>query len=149
MSSRRQRSIPLGCRYRQVSLYYRSLHVVCYSGSYFGGAAERIKHDVFWIKLPDIKHNQLQQMRQNDGLTHWDRVTHICVSKLTIKMDAVSQTTFSNAFSWTKISWTRISIKFSLKFVPKGPINNNPSLVQAMAWRRSGDKPLSEPMMVI
>ena len=41
-----------------------------------------------------------------------------------------------------------ISIKISLKFVPKGPINNNPALVQIMAWRRSGDKPLSEPMMV-
>ena len=36
----------------------------------------------------------------------------------------------------------------SLKFVPKGPINNNPALVQVMAWRRPGDKPLSEPMMV-
>ena len=42
----------------------------------------------------------------------------------------------------------RISIKISLKFVPKAPINNNPTLVQIMAWRRSGDKPLSQPMMV-
>ena len=42
----------------------------------------------------------------------------------------------------------RISIKISPKFVPKGPINNNPALVQIMAWRRSGDKPLSEPIMV-
>ena len=42
----------------------------------------------------------------------------------------------------------RISIKISPKFVPKGPINNNPALVQIMAWCRSGDKPLSEPMMV-
>ena len=41
-----------------------------------------------------------------------------------------------------------ISIEISLKFVPKGPINNIPSLVQIMAWRRPGDKPLSEPMMV-
>ena len=41
-----------------------------------------------------------------------------------------------------------ISIEISMKFVPKGPINNNPALVQIMAWRRSGDKPLSEPMMV-
>ena len=32
----------------------------------------------------------------------------------------------------------RISIKFSLKFVPKGPINNIPSLVQIMALRRPG-----------
>ena len=42
----------------------------------------------------------------------------------------------------------RISIKISLKSVPKGPINNIPALVQIMAWRWSGDKPLSEPMMV-
>ena len=40
-----------------------------------------------------------------------------------------------------------IPIKISLKFVPKGPINNIPALVQIMAWRRSGDKPLSELMM--
>ena len=41
-----------------------------------------------------------------------------------------------------------IAIKISLKFVPKGPINNIPSLVQIMAWYCPGDKPLSEPMMV-
>ena len=41
-----------------------------------------------------------------------------------------------------------IPIKISLKFVPKGPINNSPSLVQMMVWRRPGAKPLSEPMMV-
>ena len=40
-----------------------------------------------------------------------------------------------------------IAIKISLKFVPKGPINNIPALVQIMAWRRRGDKPLSEPRM--
>ena len=42
----------------------------------------------------------------------------------------------------------RFSINISLKFVPKGLINNIPELVQIMAWRRPGDKPLSEPMMV-
>ena len=41
-----------------------------------------------------------------------------------------------------------ISIKISLKFVPKGPNNNIPELVQIMAWRLPGDKPLSEAMMV-
>ena len=41
-----------------------------------------------------------------------------------------------------------MSIKISLKFVPKGPLNNNPALVQIMAWRRPGDKPLSEPVIV-
>ena len=41
-----------------------------------------------------------------------------------------------------------ILIKISLDFVPRGPINNIPSLVQIMAWRWPGDKPLSDPMMV-
>ena len=41
-----------------------------------------------------------------------------------------------------------ISIEIPLKFVPKGQINNIPALFQIMAWRRPGDKPLSEPMMV-
>ena len=34
------------------------------------------------------------------------------------------------------------------EFVPKGPINNIPALVQIMAWHLPGNKPLSEPMMV-
>ena len=38
--------------------------------------------------------------------------------------------------------------KISLKFVPKGPVYNIPALVQIMAWRRPGYKPLSEPMVV-
>ena len=42
-----------------------------------------------------------------------------------------------------------ISLKISLKFVPTVQINNIPALVLIMAWRRPGDKPLSEPMMVI
>ena len=42
-----------------------------------------------------------------------------------------------------------ISIEISLKFVvPKGPIKNIPALVEIMAWCRTGDKPLSEPMLV-
>ena len=41
-----------------------------------------------------------------------------------------------------------IWVKISLKSVSMGPINNIPALVQIMAWRRPGDRPLSEPMMV-
>ena len=40
-----------------------------------------------------------------------------------------------------------ILIKISLKFVPKGPIDNNPAWVQVMAWRRIDDKPLSKLML--
>ena len=41
---------------------------------------------------------------------------------------------------------------FDLKFnwnVFPGSINNEPVVVQIMAWRRTGDKPLSEPMMTL
>ena len=38
----------------------------------------------------------------------------------------------------------RIPIQCSMKFVPKCPIDNLPALVLIMAWRRIGDKPLSE-----
>ena len=41
-----------------------------------------------------------------------------------------------------------IPIKISLKFVPKSPINNIPALVHIIAWRRLGDKPLYETMLV-
>ena len=54
-----------------------------------------------------------------------------------------------DSFEWIFLNedvW--ISIEVSMKFVPKGPVNNISALVQIMAWRRPGDKPLSEPMMV-
>ena len=39
-------------------------------------------------------------------------------------------------------------IQISLKFALKGPIDNKPMLVQVMAWRRIGARPLSESMLI-
>ena len=47
--------------------------------------------------------------------------------------------TFKRIFFNENIS---ISIKISLNFVPRSPINNVSALVQITAWRRPGDKPL-------
>ena len=69
-------------------------------------------------------------------LTHWSRD----------KMAVIFQTTFCKCIFVNEN--VGISIKISLKFVPKCQINNIPALVQIMAWRRLGDKPLSEPMTV-
>ena len=41
----------------------------------------------------------------------------------------------------------RILIQISRKVVPRSPIDNTAALVQAMDWRRIGDKPLPEPML--
>ena len=69
-------------------------------------------------------------------LTHWGWDKNGCLST-----DDIFKRIFLNENVW-------ISITISLKFVPKGLINNIPALVQIMAWRRPGDKPLSEPMLV-
>ena len=51
-------------------------------------------------------------------------------------------------FKWIFLHETCfILINISVKVVPQVPINNVPSLVQIMAWHRTGDKPLSEPML--
>ena len=55
--------------------------------------------------------------------------------------DDIFKRIFENENEW-------ISSRISLKFVPDVRINNIPALVQIMAWRRPGDKPLYEPMMV-
>ena len=55
--------------------------------------------------------------------------------------DDIFKCVFLNENAW-------VSLRISLKFVPKVRINNIPSLVQIMAWRRPGDKPLSESMVV-
>ena len=60
-------------------------------------------------------------------------------------MAAISQPTHSNTFTWMKTFVFFIQI--SLKFVPNGPIDNKPALVQVMAWRWTGDKPLPEPVL--
>ena len=44
------------------------------------------------------------------------------------------------------LAWKLYEI--SLQFVPEGSINNKPTLVHIMAWYRTGDKPLSEPIIV-
>ena len=36
-----------------------------------------------------------------------------------------------------------------MKFVPRSLIDNKPALVEVMAWRRTGNKPLHEPMMTL
>ena len=55
--------------------------------------------------------------------------------------DDIYKCIFLNENAW-------ISLRISLMFVPKCPINYIPALVQIMDWHRLGNKPLSEPMTV-
>ena len=70
--------------------------------------------------------------KQRIRLTHWGR-------------DKMATTLADDTFEYKFVNETvLISIKISMKFVPKGPINNILALVQIMAWHRPGDKPSSE-----
>ena len=55
--------------------------------------------------------------------------------------DNISKCIFLNENLW-------ISLKISLKFVPKVQIDNIPTFVQIITWCQPGDKPLFEPMML-
>ena len=110
-------------------------------------------HDKFHV--PDAKPNYLQRTISYKGVVIWNYmfmyITYDCslTSFNTLRPrqngplfpDDIFKRIFLNENIW-------ISIQISLKFVPGGPMNNIPALVQIMAWRRPGDKPLSEPMMV-
>ena len=86
--------------------------------------------------LQDIESSLYGVVLLYKHLTHWGWD----------KMAAIFQMTFSNGFPWMKMH--EFFIQISLMFVLKGPINNILALVLIMAWCRSGNKSLSEPMMV-
>ena len=92
-----------------------------------GEVSQRLRR---WKGLPDNqshRNNAVNSLRPRQNGRHFAHDIFKCI--------------FLNENIW-------IPIKISLKFVHKGPINNIPALVQIMAWRRPGDKPLSEAMMV-
>ena len=67
------------------------------------------------------------------------------VVRLSYLHNGISYTDKITSLYW--ISPLGILLHISLKFVPKGAIDNKSVLVLVMAWHRPGDKPLSEPML--
>ena len=65
----------------------------------------------------------------------------LCLNTLRLRQngchfsDNIFNCIFLNENAWNLI-------KIPMKFVPKYPVKNIPALVQIMAWRRPGDKPL-------
>ena len=41
-----------------------------------------------------------------------------------------------------------ILIQIALKFIPRGPVDDNGVLIQIMAWHGADGKPLPEPMLI-
>ena len=65
-----------------------------------------------------------------------------------LPLDKMAAILADDIFEYTFLNVNdRIPIQISLKFIPKSPIDNKPTLVQVMAWFRTGDKQLSEQML--
>ena len=95
-----------------------------------------LPHNWYWLwGVAELMMTSHQWERACGHLTHWGRD----------KMAVISQTIASSAFSWMKL----FNFKWSLmRYVLYGLIDNMTTLVQIIAWRRTGDKPLSEAMLV-
>ena len=74
-------------------------------------------------------------------IDYYDLLTHLPLDKMAdILADDNLGCIFLNKYY-------RIQIQISSKFVLRSPSNNKPVLVQVMAWRRTGDKPLPETIL--
>ena len=63
-------------------------------------------------------------------------------------LDKMTAILADDTFKWIFLNENgRIQIWTSLKFIPRDSIRNKAVLVRVMAWRRTGDKPLLEPMV--
>ena len=81
-------------------------------------------------------------------------LTHIFATRLqcvnTLRPPQNSRYFADDIFRWIFLNenvW--ISLKIPLEIVPQIQINNIPSSTQIMAWRRPGEKPLSEPWWLV
>ena len=110
----------------------------------------KVCRSVYWSRVSDASNTSSTDrvnMTPNDNY-HWQ--AHILGIRVTgaANVNSLKSRQIRRYFAVNFLNehvW--IPIKISPKFVPKGPINNIPALVQIMAWRRTGDKALSEPMM--
>ena len=109
------------------------------------------QHEWWWrfVKLHGYKHLHLPVPQlgwhPNNGLSeqHHDRLFN------TMRLRQNGCNFADNTFKHILLNENvKISTTISLNFVPKGPFNNTPALVQIMAWSWSGKMPLSEPMVV-
>ena len=120
-------------------------------GHHFADAFSWKEMFVFWFKFHWSVFLNVQLTISQHWFRWWLGTVHPHVNDKcnTLKPKQNGHHFPDNIFKCIFLNWNIwISIEISLKFVLKGPINNIPSLVQMMAWCRSGNKPLSEPMMV-
>ena len=102
------------------------------------------------ISLSQLTQNQVHKDKAtlSPVCLSWHCILLIFVNTLRLRQDGCHFTDgiFKHIFLNENF---KISIEISLKFIPIGPINNVSALVQIMTRHWPGNKPSSEPMMII
>ena len=141
---------PLGTNFSEVlieihTFSFKKIHLKMSSG----------KWRPFCLGLNVLKqHRIIAWMSNYIHIKPWNVIDHPCQNFNSGSIDSLRMRQNGRHFTDNPskhifLSHTiQISIKFSLKLVSKGQINNIPALVPIMAWRCPSDKLLSEPMMV-
>ena len=171
-SRQRQISYPYGCSGRlRKSLTSTSMWLFCLIGVCIKKSTNE-NHMEAWAKCPTVCRQHFQSGFSKEMLKivmpscicglvhHWFRqwlgaklVPSYYLNKCWLRVNSSppeqnGRHSAGNIFTCILVNEKYyILIKISLKFVPKGSIDNNPALVQIMAWCRMGDNLLSEPML--
>ena len=110
---------------------------------------------IMWLSYPCVKKTQIRSPLQQTQLFKLSLIAPFVVMLPckclfnTLRPRQNCHHFPDDRFKWIFLNENvRISIKMSLNFVHKCPINNIPALVQIMAWCRPGDNPLSESMTI-
>ena len=132
---------------------FKSKHKIFYQENTFQNIVCKMAAILFWPPCirSDLWCNFLASVSNAIFLIIWDNFITISNYRPinTQRLRQIGRHFPDNIFKWIFFDanvW--IFIKMSLKFVPQGPTNNMPALVQIMAWCWPGDKPLSEPMII-
>ena len=141
---------PGSCDWNFKSMFYLKHLVSDILSTYQAVALSRMKLDMFssnfvvsWFLI--ISHKQYDIIWNR----WWDAVKSHGTSIINTLRPRQNGRHFTNDIFRGIFVYERfcILIKISLKFVPKGPIDNNSALVKIMTWHQIGNKPLSEPML--
>ena len=116
------------------------------NGCYFGDGIFKVFLE---INIDSGNRFVLNRLRSNSWRDNdQEQGRHVVVPLTHLPLDKMAAVSADDIFEWIFLNENgRISIQISLKLVPKSPTDDEPALVQVMAWRQTGDKPLHEPMM--
>ena len=105
--------------------------------------------------VPPTQGLRVDQLVPNSHIWHNDYPTmnlnhmnHVHARTILTLLPGDKMPAISRAISMHFQVWKLLYFDSNLrKFVPESPVDNKPALVRVMAWRRLGDKTLSEPML--